>query len=156
MPEGSGKSLLAREMAVVGRKIIFACKSWNQAFEKFEEFREYGKRKGFSVDLFLSKDGKARRRFGVGVERGNTPYPYRVGRILDNQFLTKFKENNPNLTDEFIRVCWAFLEQDEFFVYDFLAEPSDSNDEQNEVFWDRFNQGHIGKAECPLSTQSGH
>lgn len=144
MPEGSGKSLLAREMAVLGEKIIFACKSWDQAFEKYEGFREYGKDKGFSVDLFLSRDGKARRRFGVKVERTESHRPYRVGRVLDDETLLKFKEKNPNLSEEFIRVCWAFFEGDEFFVDDFLPDP-EMAEESDDVLWDRSNQMFIGK-----------
>ena len=146
MPEGAGKSLLARDMARFGQKIIFACKSWDQAFEKYDDFKRSGDEHGFSVDLFLSKDAKARRRFGVPVERGNTARPYEVGRILDDESLTKFKANNPNLSDQFIRVCWAFLQQDEFFVYDSSLEPGYStNFVENHPLWDRFNQGLVGK-----------
>jgi hypothetical protein len=61
MPEGSGKSSLARELALHGKKIVFACKSWNQAFEMYERSNHFAKEarmkhnKSISVDLFLSK-----------------------------------------------------------------------------------------------------
>jgi len=43
LPEGSGKSALAFDLAAKGMKILFACKSLEQMFEKYDEFTEKSK-----------------------------------------------------------------------------------------------------------------
>ena len=93
LPEGSGKSALALELAASGQKILFACKSWNQAFEKYEWFKKKAKNRvnasgehekvsgalgmeytrpveaPVKVELFLSKGAKALKLFGVDAVR---------------------------------------------------------------------------------------
>jgi|GEM_PF-1875116 len=145
MPEGSGKSLLAREMARLGKKIIFACKSWNQAFDKYDEFKAYGDEHGFSVDLFLSKDAKARRRFGVGVARRATNDPYRIGKIDKEKSLSKFKDANPNLSDELIRISWNFFTQDELHTRDYVSEGDQPELSNANPLFDRLTSTHFGK-----------
>jgi len=122
MPEGSGKSLLAREMAVLGKKIFFACKSWDQAMEKYEEFKSFGDEHGFTVDLFLSKDGKARRVFNTSAARTHSNDPYRIGKIDTEKSIQKFMKENPELSEEFIRISWNFFTQDSLYDKDYVSE----------------------------------
>jgi len=51
MPEGSGKSRLVLELAKDGKKIIFACKSWEQVESKYKEYLSTGEKEGFNVNL---------------------------------------------------------------------------------------------------------
>jgi hypothetical protein len=114
MPEGSGKSRLVIDIAKNGRKIIFACKSWEQAESKFAEFSRAGKEQGFKVAIVRSKDAKARKRFNSKVVRCPPKGPYQSGKINDEKSLERFIKNNPDLSKEFIRLSWSFFTTDEF------------------------------------------
>ena len=151
-PEGSGKSMLARTMTRMGDKIVFACKSWDQAFDKYEEFRKYGEKHDFTVELFLSRDAKAKRRFGVGAVREKASSPYKMGKILEEESVQKFKENNPELSDELIRVSWNFFEADRLYIRDYSPEINQPDDETANPLYDRFQMEHAGKNASLLVT----
>lgn len=129
LPEGAGKSRLALGLARQGEKVIFACKSWAQAFEKFESFQREGEKVGLTVRLFLSKDGKARRRFGVPVVRKKKNRPFKVGAIDEEASIQACIAANPKLNPAFIRLCWQFLSPDQMHG-GFGDHPYDSNDDE--------------------------
>lgn len=112
MPEGSGKSRLVIDLAKDGQKIIFACKSWEQVESKYDEYLRAGIAGGFNVKVARSKDAKARRRFGTAVVRGAASGPFTSGRIMDKETIELFINNNPDLSPDFIRLCWQFFSPD--------------------------------------------
>lgn len=137
LPEGSGKSRLAFNLAVSGHRIFFACKSMDQVFEKYNWFtaqaREYAEEKTkqqqvrevtvadgeksppvqpINVQLFLSKGAKARRRFGVDVVRAALTNPFDTGDIDDEASIQGFIAANPTLSEAFIRLSWRFFGPD--------------------------------------------
>jgi hypothetical protein len=115
MPEGAGKSRLAIDIAREGRTVVFACKSWGQAFEKYEGFREAGARHGFTARMFLSKEAKVRRRFNVKAVRAQPSDPFDSGRIDDEASIRAIAEHHPHLPLAFIRLTWNFLRQDSLY-----------------------------------------
>lgn len=131
MPEGTGKSRLVIDIAKKGRNIIFACKSWEQAESKFKEYSKAGEEHGFKVDIVRSKDAKARRRFNTKVVRSPQRTPYRPGYIDDEASLDEFIKNNPDLSEEFIRLSWAFFTTDELSFESIPFRQLDEN--MNEV-----------------------
>lgn len=136
LPEGTGKSGLAFDLAVQGQKILFACKSLAQVFEKYEWFckraeqlaveraeqrqipgalgEEYAPpmEAPINVQLFLSKGAKAVRRFGVDVVRLPKEHPFDPGKIDDEASILAFREANPKLSEELIRLIWHFCKPD--------------------------------------------
>ena len=136
MPEGTGKSRMAFNIAAAGSKVIFACKSLEQVFAKYEEFRSLskgfvkGKREAaeiaevleptsspmkispVNVTMLLSKGAKARRRFGVDPVRGEPDDPFHIGPIDDEASIEAFKVAKPKLSEEFIRLSWLFFGPD--------------------------------------------
>ena len=136
LPEGSGKSALALELAASGEKILFACKSWNQAFEKCEWFKDKAKQRAknsldrqtasealgpeyirpreapVNVELFLSKGAKALRLFGVDAVRHPPKHPFDPGMIDDAASVQAFKDAKPELSDELIRLTWHLCSPD--------------------------------------------
>jgi len=137
LPEGSGKSRLAFELAADDNKILFACKSLDQVFEKYEWFRNQARERAaekanqrkvrgaldddgeqavikapVNVQLFLSKGAKAVFRFGVDVVRHAPTNPFDAGKIDDEASIQAFKEENPGLSEEFIRLTWHFFRPD--------------------------------------------
>lgn len=157
MPEGTGKSRMAFDVAASGAKVLFACKSLDQVFAKYEEFCVSAKRLAISqrkaadiraviepnngrlkivpinVVLLLSKGAKARRRFGVNPVREPPNNPYDVGNIDDGASIDAFTKANPNLSDEFIRVSWRFFGPDRMhFGRDAILETNEQ-DEIEEV-----------------------
>lgn len=112
MTEGAGKSRLVLDMANDGQKIIFACKSWDQVEGKFKEYTEAGKAGDFGVKIIRSKDAKARSRFNTKVIRGEQKHPFTPAKILDEETIEAFIQNNPDLSPEFIRLSWQFFETD--------------------------------------------
>lgn len=121
MPEGAGKSRLAIDIAREGRTVVFACKSWGQAFEKYEGFREAGAQHGFDVRMFLSKEAKVRRRFDVEAVRGRPSSPFDSGRIDDEASIRAIAEHHRHLPLAFIRLTWNFLRQDNLYEDVFRA-----------------------------------
>lgn len=136
LPEGSGKSALAFELASSGEKILFACKSWDQVFEKFEWFKDMARRKAkeqvaentardslgpdfarpveapIQVQLFLSKGAKALMRFGVDPVRHPPKNPFNAGEIDDAASVKAFKEAKPELSEDLIRLTWHLCTAD--------------------------------------------
>jgi hypothetical protein len=137
LPEGTGKSALAFDLVAKGMKILFACKSLEQVFDKYEWFKDKSKqhaksdaarsevrgvindgassplrRAPINVQLFLSKGGKARRRFGVDPVRHSPQDPFDAGRIDDESSIQAFKDAKPKLSEEFIRLSWHFFAPD--------------------------------------------
>jgi len=136
LPEGSGKSALAFELATRGEKILFACKSWDQVFEKFEWFNDKARRRvkeqaaenaalgplgpdfarqveaPIQVQLFLSKGAKALLRFGVDPVRHPAKDPFNAGDIDDVASLNAFKEAKPELSEDLIRLTWHLCAAD--------------------------------------------
>jgi hypothetical protein len=130
MPEGTGKSRLVIDIAKKGRKIIFACKSWEQAESKFKEYSKAGDEYGFKVDIVRSKDAKARKRFNTKVVRSPQRGPYKPGHIEDDASLDEFIKNNPDLSEEFIRLSWAFFTTDELSFESIPFRQLDENMEE--------------------------
>ena len=122
LPEGSGKSHLVVNLAKWGEKIIFACKSWQQAEAKYQEYQRIGIQEGFNVRMVRSKDAKARRRFNTKVIRGEQRSPYATARILDEESIEAFIVNNPDLSPAFIRLTWQFFTSDRF-SFDTIPHP---------------------------------
>lgn len=141
LPEGTGKSALAFDLAASGMKILFACKSLEQVFEKYEWFKEKAKQHAknqadrrealdlidngefspirqapVNVQLFLGKGGKARRRFGVDAVRRPPKDPFDSGQIDDEASIQAFKEAKPKLSEEFIRLSWHFFAPDRLYL----------------------------------------
>lgn len=112
MPEGAGKSRLAVEIAKEGRKVVFACKSWAQAIEKFEGFREAGKACDLTVRLLRSKEAKIRNRFKVEAVRSRPSNPFESGRIDDEASIQRIIEHHPEIPRGLVRLTWQFLGQD--------------------------------------------
>lgn len=136
LPEGTGKSALAFDLAAGGMKILFACKSLEQVFEKYEWFKDKAKQHAkrmsehpetalvfgdevapskhapINVQLYLGKGAKALARFGVDVVREPAPEPYRLGKIDDEASIQAFKAAKPQLSEEFIRLSWQFFGPD--------------------------------------------
>ncbi|MCP3867573.1 MAG: hypothetical protein GY703_05655, partial [Gammaproteobacteria bacterium] len=128
--EGSGKSHLVINLAKRGEKIIFACKSWQQAEAKYYEYQRIGIREGFNVRMVRSIDAKARRVFNTKVVRAQQRNPYDTARILDEESVEAFILNNPDLSPEFIRLTWRFFTADRF---SFETIPHPEIDEKGEV-----------------------
>ena len=112
MPEGSGKSRLVVEMAKEGGKIIFGCKSWEQVESKFDEYQSFGIKLGFNVKVLRSKEAKARKRFKTKLVRSEQRHPFSGSRILDEESIQEFINNNLDLSEEFIRLSWQFFTSD--------------------------------------------
>lgn len=112
LPEGAGKSRLAIDFAMDGQKIVFACKSWDQAREKHRDFLEIGLQLGFTTQLFESKDAKVRRRFRVSPVRSKQKSPYGMGKILDEETIQAIIKHNPDLNPDYIRLSWEFFSTD--------------------------------------------
>jgi hypothetical protein len=153
LPEGTGKSALAFDLAAGGMKILFACKSLEQVFEKYEWFKAKAKRHvkeaserlemlgvlggevtpprqaPVNVQLFLSKGAKALARFGVDAVRQPPKNPFDAGRIDDDASIQAFKAANPNLSEEFIRLSWHFFAPDRLH----LASEPYPGDEEGEL-----------------------
>lgn len=141
LPEGAGKSRLAVDFARRDQKIVFACKSWNQAFEKYNDFKELGLHYGFTVQLFASKDGKIRKRFGVPVVRTDSPDPFRTGKILEEESIQSIIKANPKLSPAFIRLSWQFFGAD---VLAFQRLPDPTFDEDGELVLDGEDGNYVG------------
>ncbi len=122
LPEGSGKSHLVINLAKRGEKIIFACKSWQQAEAKYQEYQRIGIQEGFNVRMVRSKDAKARRRFNTKVVRAEQRSPYGIARILDEETVEAFIASNPDLNPAFIRLTWRFFTSDRF-SFDTIPHP---------------------------------
>jgi len=122
LPERSGKSHLVINLAKKGEKIIFACKSWQQAEAKYQEYQRLGIQEGFNVRMVRSKDAKARRRFKTKLIRGDQRSPYSSAPILDEASIEEFINNNPDLSPEFIRLSWQFFTADKF-SFDTIPHP---------------------------------
>jgi hypothetical protein len=154
LPEGTGKSALAFDLAAGGMKILFACKSLEQVFEKYEWFKDKAKQDvketserlemvdalggevtpprqaPINVQLFLSKGAKALARFGVDAVRQTPRNPFDAGRIDDEASIQAFKAANPNLSEEFIRLSWHFFAPDRL---NFGREPYPVTDDAGEL-----------------------
>ena len=122
MPEGAGKSHLVVNLAKYGHKILFACKSWEQIEGKYEEYLTKGLQEGFSVRVIRSKDVKSRRRFGTKLVRGAPSKPFSAGRILDDESVELFIQNNPDLSADFIRLSWQFFSSDRL-TFEYIPQP---------------------------------
>jgi hypothetical protein len=169
MAEGTGKSRLAIELAESGHQIIFACKSLDQVFSKYEEFSDTAKKisaarkeadelvglrelgvsarriSPIQVTRLLSKGAKGRLRFGVDVVRQPQNLPYRLGKIEDERTLVAFRAANKNLSEEFIRVSWRFFGPDRMY---FQEEPFPITNEAGEledwrIDWDKYRTSNI-------------
>ncbi|MBU1691610.1 MAG: hypothetical protein KKD65_12865 [Gammaproteobacteria bacterium] len=131
LPEGAGKSRLAVNLAKKKNKILFACKSWDQAFKKYDEYSQLALETGFKVVLYRSKDAKARRRFGVPVERGQARSPFDTGKILDEESVQAFIKNRPDLNPEFIKLAWRFFTPDRL-SFERISPPSEEEEEDED------------------------
>jgi len=169
LPEGSGKSALALELAVRGEKILFACKSWNQAFEKYEWFKDKAKQRAqaslmrqevsgtlgpeyarptqapVQVELFLSKGAKAIRLFGVDAVRFPPKNPFDAGVIDEEASVQVFKEARPDLSEELIRLTWHLCSPDKLTFYPAANAIINEDDELEELVAgaQRFNSADI-------------
>jgi hypothetical protein len=96
LPEGSGKSRLALDLAARGKKILFTCKSWEQVFAKWEEFSEAAKPLGLEVGFLASKEGKLRKNFKTRSKRHRPTNPYSPGEMDVEATLDVMVETNPS------------------------------------------------------------
>jgi hypothetical protein len=169
MPEGTGKSRMAFDIAAAGSKVIFACKSLEQVFSKYEEFRSLSKQlvkskreatellevleptpgslkiSPVNVTMLLSKGAKARRRFGVDPVRQEPDNPFDLGDIDDEASIQAFKIAKPKLSEEFIRLSWLFFGADRLhFGREAQVETSEEG-EQIEVVtgWEKYSSADI-------------
>jgi hypothetical protein len=110
LPEGAGKSRLALELARYGRseRIIFACKSWKQVFEKFESFKETLASQGKSAVVALSAEGRLLKRFGVKYQRESSA-GFRVGKIRVEETIREIQAAHPHLSRKFVRLSFHIL-----------------------------------------------
>jgi len=130
MPEGTGKSRLVVDIAKNGRKIVFACKSWDQVESKVQEYSQEGNKHGFKVAIIRSKDAKARKRFNSKAKRSPQRTPYKPGYIDDVATIDEFIKNNPDLSEAFIRLSWEFFTTDEFAFQTIPFRELDENMEE--------------------------
>ncbi|MBL4898631.1 MAG: hypothetical protein JKX76_03165 [Colwellia sp.] len=114
MPEGSGKSRLATTLAINGMKIIFACKSWDQAIEKEKEFRELGNQYGFDVYRFNSLSGACLSRFEVKPVYANSLNPYNTGKLQTEESIKAIKERNPTTPESLIKLFMSIFKKEDF------------------------------------------
>lgn len=113
LPEGAGKSQLAIDFVREGRKVVFACKSWEQVFEKYQDYSAELFKHGMRAEIAFSREGRIRHRFKVAVKRKSPRDPFTPGDILVEETITRIAKAHPKLSEQFIRVCWAFLGADE-------------------------------------------
>ena len=169
MPEGTGKSRMAFDIAAAGSKVIFACKSLDQVFSKYEEFCSLSKRSvkekleaaeiaemleptpGFTkitpvnVTMLLSKGAKARRRFGVDPVRGEPDDPFHMGQIDNEASIQAFKVAMPKLSEEFIRLSWLFFGADRLHFGQEVQLETNEDGELVEVVsgWEKYSSADI-------------
>lgn len=129
MPEGAGKSHLVVNMAKEGKRIIFACKSWEQVESKYDEYKRIGIQDGFNVRIIRSKEAKARRRFKTKLVRDDQKHPFSNPQILDNESVDEFISNNPDLNPEFVRLSWEFFSSDRL-SFETIPDPEFTDDGQ--------------------------
>jgi hypothetical protein len=132
MPEGAGKSMLALDFVLsdprrvrqypggplVKRpyRVIFACRSWQQVFEKFQQFSPALEQRGLYAQIAYSLEGGLQRRFGVRAVR-KPAQPFKTGKFLKKETLQRVYEavgltgsGKPKYTEEFVKLAWAFIE----------------------------------------------
>lgn len=76
-PEGSGKSMAAANMMDRGIKILFLCKSHDQAKQKLRDFAK----QGFVGVHLRSKERVLKEEYGVSFVRANSDIPWTQGKI---------------------------------------------------------------------------
>jgi hypothetical protein len=169
MPEGTGKSRMAFDIAAAGSKVIFACKSLAQVFSKYDEFCSLSKRlvrkkreaaevaelleptpgvtkiSPVNVTMLLSKGAKARRRFGVDPVRGERDDPYDIGEIDDEASIQAFMNAQPKLSEEFIRLSWLFFGADRLHFGKEVQLETNEDGELVEVVagWEKYSSADI-------------
>lgn len=136
MPEGAGKSMLALDLAKAGRTVVFACKSWEQAFEKHETFRNLGMSSGLTVQLFLSREAKLMRTLKGRAVHKRTNNPFDTGVIDEEASIQQFILNNPGKPPRLVRLMWHILKEDHLVDDVFRASAMSSyetiNHEEND------------------------
>lgn len=124
LPEGSGKSQLAREFVTGGfhkllpyrdeyfrPQVVFACKSWKQVFEQHASFSKQLQAEGLHCRIALSLDAAVLQRFQTKLKR-SAPRDYKVGEIDYPESIRAIRQNNPNLEEDFIKLTLDFLAKD--------------------------------------------
>ncbi|MFC7289307.1 hypothetical protein ACFQPC_14765 [Herminiimonas glaciei] len=124
LPEGSGKSQLAREFVTGGfhkllpyrdeyfrPQVVFACKSWKQVFEQHASFSKQLQAEGLHCRIALSLDAAVLQRFQTKLKR-SAPRDYKVGEIDYPESIRAIRQNHPNLEEDFIKLTLDFLAKD--------------------------------------------
>lgn len=113
MPEGAGKSRLALQFVLEGHKVVFACKSWEQVFEKHAAFNKEILPHGMRAEIAFSREGRIKKRFKVDVIRDLSRDSFTPGDIQKEETLKLIEHAHPKLNPAFIRLCWEFFSMDE-------------------------------------------
>lgn len=127
LPEGAGKSRLALEFlkeqpqgvqalsGIFAPQIIIACKSWDQALEKYTSFLPALKEIGRTAKIAWSLGGRIQKRFGTKIsrERGK---PFYAGKIRKEDTINEILKKNKNLSREFVSTAYMlFADETESF-----------------------------------------
>ena len=112
MPEGAGKSMLAILVAmnVDTSRVLFACKSWQQAKKKAEEFRLLADKEGLIVELALSIEGHVKNRFGINTIRKPATGPFAPGQIDAEKTIQAIIERHPQINPKLFRLFYQLIQ----------------------------------------------
>jgi hypothetical protein len=153
LPEGAGKSQLAlsflndpahqylpHSQIRYRNQIIFACKSWKQAVEKYQSFAPHLKAIGRTGRIAWSFEGSIFRRFKVKLKR-TAARPFAAGEVLDKDSLAEIMQRHPNLDPKFISVTYNILRGGSgkfrhMAIPDAVSVQSDQHTEDDEEFFD--------------------
>ena len=106
LPEGAGKSRLTLDLVKSGRIVIFAVKSWKQAFDKEREFKQELQPLGFTVVAAKSLGGFLIKRYNVKPQRRPSK-GYAVGVFQQDATIDLIMEKHPHLSRRFISASMA-------------------------------------------------
>jgi hypothetical protein len=110
-PEGAGKSMLAILIALsYNYRVIFACKSWQQAIKKAAEFRQLTEKEGLIVELALSIEGHIKNRFGISAIRKPASGPFAPGEIDAEKTIHAIKKAHPDINPKLIDLFWQLIQ----------------------------------------------
>jgi len=115
-PEGAGKSALAMSLARGGSRIIFACQSWDQVAEKYEDFKEKLKPYDVPVSIAFSKEGRIRKRFNVKVVREETKEPFKPGEINIGATFIEIQKKHPHISKKYFDLFMSMFSEDKYRI----------------------------------------
>lgn len=115
-PEGAGKSALAMSLARGGHRIVFACQSWDQVNEKYEDFQRQLKPHGVPVSIAYSMEGRIRQRFNVKVVRKPQTEPFKPGVVDMEATLSEIQKKYPRISRKFLDLFLSIFGEDKYRI----------------------------------------